>query len=142
MPNLEELADSLPAEAWRPLRRRSKQPVPTNRRERRANAKEAVVIEKGYRNKQLESESIAEFDYQPGKCKKKYRVVVVKKQIKVTEGQLRLIDEQRCFFYISNYTKSEKSDRQIAFGGNDRCDQENLISQMKACGGLSAPLST
>lgn len=141
MPSLEEVADSLAVEAWRPLRRRNKQAVPTKRRQRRANAKTAVVVEKGYRNKQLESESIAEFAYQPGKCKQSYRVVAVRKQIKVTEGQLRLMDEQRYFFYISNYTKSEKSDRQIVFGGNDRCDQENVISQMKACGALSAPLN-
>jgi hypothetical protein len=141
MPKLENLADCLPTEAWRPLRRRHKQPQPASSRQRPDNAKAAVVAEKGYRNKQLMSESIAEFEYRPGKCSRSYRVVVVKKQIKVTEGQLRLMDEQRYFFYISNFPKSEKSDRQIVFGGNDRCDQENTISQMKSCGALAAPLN-
>ena len=30
--------------------------------------------------------------------------------------------------------------RQIVFAANDRCDQENTISQLKACGALAAPL--
>lgn len=141
MPKLENIAESLPESTWRPLRRRHKRPQAATRRSRKPNAKEAVIYEKGYRNKHQQSEEIAEFDYQPGKCSRSYRVVVVKKCIKVTEGQLRLADEVKYFFYITNVSKTSQSDRQIVFAANDRCDQENTISQMKSCGALAAPLN-
>ena len=41
---------------------------------------------------------------------------------------------------MSNAAASVKSARQIVFAANDRCDQENTISQLKACGALAAPL--
>ena len=42
---------------------------------------------------------------------------------------LRLIDEIRYFFYISNDLPSVTSE-EVVFGCNDRCDQENLIAQL------------
>lgn len=141
MPNLVAIADSLEESAWRPLRRRKKkQPQTSERRRRKPNHKQAFVIEKGYLNKKLKSEEIAEFDYQPAKCDRTYRVVVVRKNIEVTEGQQKLFDDSPYLFYITNETPTAKSDRQVVFAGNDRCDQENIISQLNACGALAAPL--
>jgi len=57
----------------------------------------------------------------------------------VTEGQRHLFDDSRCFFYITN--DWEHSAEEIVFSANKRCDQENLIAQLK--GGvrsLSAPV--
>ncbi len=140
MPNLVKIADSLENTEWKPLRRRRKRPPKTARRWKRPNYKQAIVEENGYQNKRLQGESIAEFDYQPGKCSRSYRMVVVRKEVRVTRGQQKLFDDEPYFFYVSNATASTKSARQIVFAANDRCDQENTISQLKACGALAAPL--
>jgi len=140
MPNLVGMADSLEETQWKPLRRRRKPAPKTGTRQRRPNYKQAVVVENGYENKRLKQEWIAEFDYQPGKCSLTYRVVVLRKEIEVTSGQQKLFDAEPYFFYITNVSKRSKSARQIVFAANDRCDQENTISQLKACGVLAAPL--
>ena len=60
------------------------------------------------------------------------------------EAYLNALGAQRIadpyFFYVSNAAASTKSARQIVFAANDRCDQENTIRQLKACGALAAPL--
>ena len=140
MPNLVKQADSLENKAWRPLRRRRAQPPKTGKRRRRPNYKQQIVVEKEYENKRLQREWIAEFDYRPTKCRRSYRVVVVRKEIEVTRGQQKLFDDTPYLFYITNASRWEKSDRQIVFAANDRCDQENTISQLKDCGALTAPL--
>ena len=140
MPNLVALADSLEKDAWRPLRRRRPQPPKTAKRRRRLNHRQAIVVEKEYQNKRLKQEWIAEFDYQPGKCSRTYRLIAVRKEIEVTKGQQKLFDDTPYLFYITNASRREKSDRQVVFAANDRCDQENTISQLKACGALTAPL--
>jgi len=142
MPNLVSFADSLENTDWKPLRRRRKQPPTTARRRKRPNYKQAIVEENGYENKRLVGESIAEFDYQPGKCSRSYRVVVVRKDVEVSRGQQKLFNDEPYFFYVSNAAASSKSARQIVFAANDRCDQENNISQLKACGALTAPLDS
>jgi len=45
---------------------------------------------------------VAEFTYRPGKCKKVYRVVVVRKNLTVEKGELALFDQIRYFFFITN----------------------------------------
>ena len=82
---------------------------------------------------------MAEFDYQPTKCKKTYRVVVVWKDLEVTKGQTVLFDDTRCFFYITN--DWESAAEEIVFEANDRCNQENLIEQLKSgVHALTAPV--
>ena len=61
MPNLEEIAEKLPKTAWKQLHR--KQRTTDKPRARRPNTKEQVVVEKEYKNKRLEKEFVAEFDY-------------------------------------------------------------------------------
>jgi hypothetical protein len=54
---------------------------------------------------------------------------------------LRLHDQIRHFFYITNDWASEADE--IVFLANDRCDQENLLAQLKGgCRALKAPLDT
>ena len=140
MPNLVEIADNLPKSAWQQLRRKpraSDQP-----RARRPNTKEQVVVEREYKNKQLEQEFVAEFDYSPGKCRRTYRMVVVRKQIAVSKGQQKLFDDSPYFFYLTNITAKELTAAEIVGQSNQRCDQENIISQLKQLGALSAPLHT
>ena len=44
------------------------------------------------------------------------------------------------FFYIMSITSKELSVEQIVGASNQRCDQENIISQLKQMGALSASL--
>lgn len=138
MPNLEKLADSLENTAWKALRRKKRPPATS--RAKRPNYKEQFVEEKGYENKKLRCESYAEFDYQPVKCSRTYRVVVVRKEMDVKSGQHLLFDTDRYFFYITNMSRRDAPARSIIKAANQRCNQENTISQLAACGALSAPL--
>ena len=57
--------------------------------------------ERGYVNKRLNYEDVAEYEYRPAKCRKTYRMVVVRKNISKMKGDLTLLDEIRYFFYIT-----------------------------------------
>ncbi len=57
---------------------------------------------KGYENKVLTGESVAEIDYQPNKCSRSYRLIIVRKNISVKKGEQVLFDDKRYFFYITN----------------------------------------
>jgi hypothetical protein len=109
-------------------------------RAKRENFKEAVVVANEYENLTLVDEDYAEFDYQPNQCGAVYRVVAVRKTIRVTKGQLHLHDDCRYFFYITNATKQLLPARKVIEQGNKRCDQENTLAQLKACHALEAPL--
>jgi len=78
MPNLKEIASELSERAWKRLHRPAKYAVQTQARSPRENVKEQVVVERGYRNLRLNSEDVAEFAYQPGACRRPYRLVVVR----------------------------------------------------------------
>jgi hypothetical protein len=74
-------------------------------------------------------EHVAEFRYQPTKCKRPYRVIVLRKSLSVEEGQVRLWDDVRYFFYITN--RSDLGAAELVWFCNERCNQENLIEQLK-----------
>lgn len=65
-----------------------------------------MVREKGYRPLTLEEEWVAEMPYRPRKAKRTYRLIVLRKRIRVTEGQLRLTDEIRYFFHVTNIDRN------------------------------------
>jgi hypothetical protein len=84
---------------------------------------------------------VAEFRYRPTKCKRNYRVVVVWKDLEVHQGQKKLFDDWRCFFYITN--DEEKPAEQIVFEAKGRCNQENLLGQLKSgVRSLTAPVDS
>lgn len=134
MPNLVKIAEGLDRKLWGVLRRREKEPFTGQRRKRPKNVKEEIVVEKGYRNIRLQREHVAEFNYRPTKCKRPYRVVVLRKSLSVEEGQVRLFDDVRYFFYITNLTGLSAAE--VVWFCNERCNQENLIEQLK--NGLNA----
>jgi len=139
MANLYEIAENLPNEAWKRLRRRARYQVKTKPRQRPENVKERIVQDREFENIRLRGEYVADFPYRPAKCRKTYRVVVVWKELEVTQGQLKLFDDSRCFFYITNDWKSPAAE--VVFNANKRCDQENLIEQQKnGVRALTAPL--
>ena len=73
---------------------------PTGQKRRREpNHKQRIVAERGYLNIELNHEDVAEFDYQPGKCTRPYRVIAVRKNLSKIRGEQVLVDEIRYFFY-------------------------------------------
>jgi len=127
-------AQALPPVAWRRLERAAKYEVKTVPRARPDNVKEQVVREKGFKNFVLQWEDVAEFQHRPDKCRRSYRMIALRKRISVEKGQQKLFEEYRYFFYITNDPSGTAE--QIVFSANDRCDQENLIAQLK--GGTSS----
>ena len=88
-----------------------------------------MVRFKGYQNKVLVGESVAEIDYQPYKCRQPFRLVIVRKNISVQKGEQVLFEEIRYFFYITN--RRDFGAEEIVSLANGRCDQENVIEQLK-----------
>ena len=134
MDNLEEIAANLPESAWRRLERPARYVVQTQPRQRPVNVKDRIVREREFETLRLQSEDVAEFEYQPVKCSQSYRMVVVRKNITKEMGERALMDDIRYFFYITN--EREWSESEVVFSANDRCNQENLIAQLK--GGVHA----
>ena len=129
IPTLKALAEELPAERFRPLTRRPKYEVRTEPRDKRDNVKEQIIKEKEYENIRLRSEQVAEFMYKPGKCQRAYRMIVLRKNLSIEKGEQRLFDEVRYFFYVTNDARLSMED--VVYNANERCDQENLIEQLK-----------
>jgi hypothetical protein len=120
------------------VRKRAKQP---RKRAKQPRVKEQIVRENGYKNIVLESERIAEFEYSPMKCEKSYRVIVLEKTLREERGQQCLGTDVRYLLYVTN--APHMSARQVVFESNDRCNQENLIEQLKnGVRSLHAPLNT
>jgi len=139
MKNLYQRAEDLPETAWKMLHRRTRYTVKTQPRRRPENVKQQVVEAREYKDIRLIKEYVAEFRCRPTNCKKDYRVVVVWKELEVHEGQRKLFDDSRCFFYISN--DWEKPAEEIVFEANGRCNQENLLAQFKGdVRSLTAPV--
>jgi Transposase DDE domain group 1 len=138
-PNLVEMAECLPAAAWRPLRRPARYQVQAAPRRRPEDVKARVVRARQFETLRLLAEEVAEFNYRPSACGKTYRMVVVRKNISKEKGEVRLLDEIRYFFFITNDWVSEADE--LVFCANGRCDQENLLAQLKGgCRALRAPV--
>jgi len=139
--NLIGCAEALPATAWTPLVRRAPYEVATEPRARPVNVKAATIVEREFHNLRLEAEAVAEFPYQPKACTQAYRMVVVRKNISVERGEHRLIDQVRYFFYLTNDRETQAAE--VVFLANDRCNQENLIDQLKhGVGAMRMPVDT
>jgi len=127
-PNLVRIAESLPKAAWKRLQRRARYEVQTEPRRKPDNVKERIIEQRGYENKILQYEEVAEFRYRPTACSKEYRMVVVRKHVRVEKGQQFLFDTTPYLFYITN--DEESSAAEVVFSCNHRCNQENLIEQL------------
>ena len=128
-PNLVALANRVPASEWRRLRRPPRYEAESSRK-KRPHVKEQLVEEKGWKNLVLKAEHITEFVYQPGKCRRPYRMIVLRKKIDEKCGQEVLFEQYRYFFYVTN--DDDLTAEQVVFEANERCDQENLIGQLKS----------
>jgi hypothetical protein len=124
-----QLAEALPERAWKPLERLARYEIATEPRRKPLRVKEAIVRFKGYLNKKLLGESVAQFNYQPLKCGRSYRLVVVRKNISIQKGEAVLLEDIKYFFYLTNHTDYRA--QEIVALANQRCDQENVIEQLK-----------
>lgn len=132
-------ADDLPRSAWKTLIRPPRYQVRSHRRARPERFRERIVIEREFENIHLESEEVAETRYRPSHCQRAYRLIVVRKNLLITQGQRHLLDDYRYFFYLTNDERTPAAE--LVLKANDRCQQENLLAQLK--GGvraLSAPV--
>jgi hypothetical protein len=134
MPNVVGLAEQLPECAWRQLERPPRYTAQTEPRQRPERVKEQIVVARQFENQRLQSEQVAELNYRPTACRETYRLVVVRKNISVEQGEQRLFDRIVYFFYLTNEWVSEADE--IVFSANDRCHQENLLAQLH--GGVRA----
>ena len=128
-PKVVKLAEAISERSWRALERLPKYEILTEPRGRRERVKEQIVVQKGYLNQKLVAESVSDMTYQPHQCGRKYRLVILRKNISVQKGERVLFDEVRYFFYLTN--RWDLTVEQVVSLANGRCDQENVIEQLK-----------
>jgi hypothetical protein len=137
--SLKARADELPAEAYSVLSRPARYQIKTDPRQKPERVRPEMVRQRGFETIHLLEEMVAEFEYQPLLCKKSYRMIVVRKRVGIDKGQMRLFEEYRYLFYITN--DREMTAEEIVFSANNRCNQENLIAQLKSgVRALTAPV--
>jgi hypothetical protein len=139
--NLIEQAESIDPDTYRELVTRAERQIATQPRTRPRNVKDQIVRERGYKILRQAGEDVVEFSYRPGKCTRDYRVVALRKNISNERGENVLFCEYRYFFYITN-DRTMTAD-EIINEARQRCNQENLISQLKSgVRALHAPVNT
>jgi len=124
-------AEALEEARWERLERKPSYETLTDQtRERfQENEKERIVEEREFVNLKLNYEDVAEFSYQPGNCKRPYRLVALRKNITKMKGDQALFDDIRYFFYVT--TRTDLTAAEVVRCANERCDQENVIEQLK-----------
>jgi hypothetical protein len=128
MPNLQALADDLPASDWVELQRPPQYTAQGKLRKRPERVKDRIVRQRGFETLTRLREDVAEVSYQPTACQESYRLIIVRQTIAVEQGPTRLGDEIRWRFYLTN--DREGTPRELVFQANDRCDQEHLSAQL------------
>jgi len=130
---LRAAAEGLDETAWqrldRPATYRPLTAPPRDRERCQPHEKDRLIQERGYLKLTLQGEPVAEFRYQPGACQRPYRVIALRQNISRQKGEQALFDESRYFFYST--TRTDLTAAEVVFCANDRCDQENLIEQLK-----------
>jgi len=132
-PNLVALAEQLPDSAYSFLER-PVPPIKTVPRQRPPRHKARIVQERGFETIHTLEEMVAEFDYQPVACDRDYRLIVLRKKLAIEKRGVRIREEYRYFFFITNDREMAADQAVLTAGG--RCDQENLVAQLK--GGVHA----
>jgi hypothetical protein len=141
MPNLVRLAEAEPASAWQTLQRPPRYTVATQPRQPPPHVKDEIVVRRQFRNLRLRAEHVTELAYRPGACQHTYRLIVVRKDLVVEQGGQVVEEQVRYLFYLTN--EPEWSVPEIVYFANQRCNQENLLAQLKTgVRALRAPVNT
>ncbi len=139
--NLIEQAESIDEDTYHELVARAEAQIATQPRTRPRNVKDEIVRERNYKTLRQAAQDVVEFSHRPGKCTRDYRVVALRKNISVERGENVLFSEHRYFFYITN--DWDMTADEIINESRQRCNQENLISQLKSgVRALHAPVNT
>lgn len=138
---LQEKADALPPQAWKPFSAHPVEPAPDKKsRRKRRRCRSRRARQRGYTNLATTREWVAEFDYTLpdsdsarsfGVAGLTFRVAVRRQQVEVSEGQERLYTEYRDRFIITDYRFGEMNTAEVVRFAYGRCDQENIIEQLK-----------
>ena len=130
-PNLNALADESCPKAWQTLQRPPRYEVKTQPRQRPENVKEAIVVRAGVREHQAASRSrwpSSTIGRRP--AARRIAWWWCARTCRWRKGERLLFDDIVYFFYITNdWVARGGRDRLLA---NDRCNQENLLAQLKA----------
>jgi hypothetical protein len=133
--------ENLEKSAWKPLIRPPRYVAQGAPRCRPERVKQKIVEDREFKDIRLVDEWVAEMEYRPGACCRKYRLIFVRRNVEVSEPkQGSLFADYRYFIYISNDWESTPTE--IVFSANDRCNQENILAQLRALRALRAPLKT
>ena len=139
--NLISRAEGAEEEMYHQLVTRAERAIATRARTRPRKVKDDVVRERNYKVLRQKAEDVVEFSYRPGKCKRDYRVVALRKNISVERGENVLFEEYRYFFYVTN--EPEMTADEVVDQARQRCNQENLHAQLKSdVRALHAPVNT
>ena len=139
--NMIQAAEGQPEDLYHELVAKAERHIATKPRSRPSNVKDGIVRQRGYKTIRPKTEEVVEFSYRPRACKRDYRVVAVRKNLSIEQGDNVLFCQYRFFFYITN-DRNLTADQVVA-EAHGRCNQENLIAQLK--GGvraLHAPVNT
>ena len=125
-----EIAEGLDSKLWRVLRRREKEPLSSGAAQAAQECERSRLSwRKGTETSGCSVNMLPSSAIGRRSANGSYRVIVLRKSLSVEEGQVRLFDDVRYFFYITNM--SDLSAAEVVWFCNDRCNQENLIEQLK-----------
>ena len=134
-----ERAEDRPEDLYHSLVTRAEAATATKARTKAPAVKETVVAIRGFKNVRTVAEDVTEFSYRPSNCKRDHRVVALRKDLNVSGANV-LFAQFRYFFYITN--DWEMTADEVIAEARHRCDQENLIAQLKDLRALHAPVNT
>ena len=127
--NLVIIANQIDESDWQPLEKRPTYQIKTWPRQKPQNVKQQVVKKRRFTKVVTKAEDIIECEYQPGKCEKPYRLIILRKTLDVIKGEKTLCEKIRYFFYITN--DRNRSTQQMIHFYRNRSDHENDIDQLK-----------
>lgn len=135
--NRPAIADSIPEQDWRPFRTKAKrQKVKAKNepgfrsRRKKHNRRRRRARQRNYKELKLVRQWMTEVPWSPPDTDKTYRLVIRCQLIEHRQGQQHLFDDYRYRYVVTNLPESY-STRDVIDETYERCDQENVIEQMK-----------
>jgi hypothetical protein len=142
---LREKAEALPHKAWKrfsagPPKQSTFKSRSMRHRRKRTRHRRRIARRRGFKTLSTTGQWVAEFEYQlprrggerdHGLAGQRFRVVVKRQRIETTQGQERLFTEYCHRFIITNIPRRRMTAAQVLRFAFGRCDQENIIEQLK-----------
>ena len=128
--NLIAHAEALPSSVWKRLVRPPKYEIKTTPRTKPDHVKQEIVAARGFEQIETVHEDVASFPYRPTSCKKIYRMIVLRKQLEITQGGEWRRDEIVYFFYVTDDWMSPVPELVLFY--DERGGQEHLIGELKS----------